>query len=201
MHCQPIETSGGKKMGKKKEDEEEIIEKKVEKKKPKKKAAEEIGEIKKKKSAKKKKELKIADEEDEGAEEDIEEPIEEEEEEEPEKKKEKKEKPKPDWYTDDEHTRNWMMLANATYIGSIITYISTKDRKGLDMEMIKFQVIQGLFSNILLLLFFPAYLVFALIAVFKAKDGECWEMPGFGGLARTALGMEIKEKMEEDDEE
>ena len=155
----------------------------------------------------KKKKMKKEDVSEDASAEDVEfneEPEEEEPEEVEEKKSKKKveKKPKEDeWKTEDETTKNWMMVANATYIGAIVTYITTKERDDLDNEMVKFQAVQHLFMAMICFWFFPLYFVVTIIAVIMTSGGTCWEMPVFGEWTRKSLGMPPKEMKEEDDEE
>jgi hypothetical protein len=189
-------------MPKKKKDEEEDIEEKVEKKKPKKGAKKKkasgkgsskdkvptVEEVLKDLEKDKEKEPKEEPEDEESQElegeedEDLE--YEEPGEEEPEKEPVKK------WTTEHLATRRLMMMANATPFGSLLAYLSLESKPGADREMVRFQIAQNLIVSLFTFWWFPIYAVIALIAIFKASAGECWEMPLVGPWAHYWVDRE-----------
>jgi uncharacterized membrane protein len=149
-----------------------------------------LKDLDKEKKKKRKTEEEPEEEPDEEEEpEELDEEEEEEEEEEPEEEKPKK-KPEKKWSTDHLPTKRLMMMANATPFGSLLAYLSLESKRGVDREMVRFQIAQNIIVSLFTFWWLPVYAIIALIAIFKASSGECWEMPIVGPWAHYWVDRE-----------
>jgi hypothetical protein len=94
------------------------------------------------------------------------------------------------WTTEHLATKRLMMMANATPFGSLLAYLSLESKRGVDREMVRFQIAQNIIVSLFTFWWFPIYAIIALIAILKASSGECWEMPIIGPWAHYWVDRE-----------